>query len=65
MRGLRVVALFGMELCDEVLDDEDKDERVADGSKNTYPIAVNTSTRSTTAARSMREVPLGCESIPL
>jgi hypothetical protein len=54
-----------MELCDEVLDDEDKDERVADGSKNTYPIAVNTSTRSTTAARSMREVPLSCKSIPL
>jgi hypothetical protein len=38
---------------------------VADGSKNTYPIAVNTSTRSATAARSMREVPLTCESIPL
>jgi hypothetical protein len=26
---------------------------------------VNTSTRSATAARSMREVPLTCESIPL
>jgi len=54
-----------MELCDEVLDDEDMDEMGADESKNTYPIAENTSTRSTTAARSMREVPFSCESIPL
>jgi len=65
MRGRKVVVFFEMELCDEVLDDEDKGERVADGTKNTYPMAVNMSTRSTTAARSMREVPRTCESIPL
>jgi hypothetical protein len=64
-RGRRVVALLEMELGDEVLDDEDKDEGVADGFRNTYPIAVTTSTRITTAAKSMREIPLAFESIPL
>ena len=65
MRGRRVVALLEMELGDEVLDDEDENDGAADGFKDVYPMAVTTSTMRTTAARSTREVPLACESIPL